>query len=91
MTEERIKAAALLLEDGEVITKPPPARHPSLFLTAQARGKPYTPGTIQGFITTNGDRFVDRKDAFRIASREGQFITKPHCPRKELLYSEDLW
>lgn len=43
--------------------------------------------TIQGFMTTLG-RFVDRKEALKIARANGQ-IKHKHAP-KDILLSEDL-
>ena len=41
---------------------------------------------IQGFLTSN-NRFVDRKEAYRIALESGQIEEREH----ELLISEDLY
>lgn len=46
-------------------------------------------GRHQGFLTSTG-RFVDREEAFQIASRSGQLDGRHvHCPGT--LHSEDLY
>jgi len=45
--------------------------------------------SIQGFLT-NKNRFVDRKEALKIAKDMNQIIIKIN-DRKTLLYSEDLY
>lgn len=84
---EKIKAAAIRLDTGEILTRPPPARHPSLILDAQAQAKSLS-GSTQGFLTESGE-FVDRKEAFKIAQRAQQFIRPGIEP--PTLYTEDLW
>jgi hypothetical protein len=49
---------------------------------------PVTKGAIQGFVTDEG-AFVDRKEAFVIASNANQIIEK-HGGKDEL-YSEDIY
>jgi hypothetical protein len=84
---KKIEAAAILLDDGTVLTLPRPARHPSLILEAQKKGLS-TIGHMQGFLT-EGD-FVDREEAFIIALESGQHVAGEELT-SEQLYTEDLW
>jgi hypothetical protein len=45
---------------------------------------------IQGFITSK-DRFVDRKEAYKIAVQSGQVHSNSLQPELKELYSEDLY
>lgn len=44
----------------------------------------------QGFLT-NRKRFVDRKEAFAIATEQNQIIRKSGNPNSKELFSEDLY
>ncbi len=44
----------------------------------------------QGFLT-NMDRFVDRREAFVIAKREGQLLVDYTDDGENILFSEDLY
>lgn len=87
MDQTRILAAAIKLADGEVVSVPQPARHPSVILLCEAQGKSLS-GSVQGFVTSEG-RFVDRHEAYEIAERARQLIPRPHVVGK--LFSEDVW
>lgn len=95
-----IVATAFLTRDGEVLSLPRPARHPHYYwlynFTCRGEGWDFPwvgwtaeklEGSKQGFITHDG-RYVGRKEAAKIAIREGQ-IEKLNWPPQ--LYSEDLW
>lgn len=43
----------------------------------------------QGFLTNKG-RFVDRKEAMKIAKEQGQIIRLSGSPNADILFSEDL-
>jgi len=85
---ERIAAAAI--QYGATISLPPPARHHTIIQTMDLEmgvgGASATPDR-QGFITDKG-RFVNRVEAFYIASQSGQIVNQAQGPQ---LYSEDLW
>lgn len=85
-----IKAAAILLESGEVMTLPAPHRHSDIMLMADSHGISLS-GSTQGFITSD-DEFVDRTEAYKIASEAFQIIHPPFgTPTPGTLYTEDLW
>ena len=44
----------------------------------------------QGFYTSKG-RFVNRKEAYKIALKAGQIKKNRDFPNMKLLYSEDLY
>jgi hypothetical protein len=74
---EKIIMAACLMQDGIILTLPPPARHFSLGYNGE-----------MGYITSKG-RFVNRKKAKIIARKYmSQFVESGET--KEL-YTEDLW
>lgn len=87
MTRERITGVAILDAHQRLWSLPPPHRHGSIFALA-AFTRCDAEGGTQGFTTSVG-RFVDRKEAWRIAVAAGQE------PRQTggagTLYSEDLW
>lgn len=66
---------------------PAPARHHHVFRVMGAEGFKAWGSEETGFLTNTG-RYVDRKEAARIAVEAGQ-ITAPKWPPD--LYSEDLW
>jgi hypothetical protein len=86
----RIECAALLTEDGQVVSLPRPARHHDVIQHMTRQG--FTPEAIarseQGF-TTDTLRFVRRKPALRIAWKADQLI-KETAPAHGL-FSEDVW
>lgn len=90
---EKIIAAALMLENGSVITEPPPARHCDLFSKHHNSTMKDIKVVEQGFILDQGriHSFVTRKDAWKIAEREGQLIKQNFNNTKGTLYTEDLW
>ena len=87
--DERIEAAAILVND-EVWTLPPPTRHHTLIQAwASAHWKDGKAGRIgehdQGFVTSAG-RYVDREEAATIARAAGQTDST-----RSILFSEDVW
>lgn len=82
----KIKQAAIRFEDGTIITRPRPARHPTLLLDAEAKGL-HGAQAKQGFLTTE-DVFVSRESALKIAVLAGQRRVKMTAKK---LYTEDLW
>ena len=105
-TPERIVAAAIAMEFTDstgyepvermfIALVPPPGRHHTVFAgvrgtcdeTAKTRG--FCCGAQQGFVTSTG-RFVDRKEAYKIAHAACQII-KHSSSVPGTLYSEDLW
>ena len=87
----RIVNAALLTDDGQVISLPRPARHHDVIAHMTKRG--FTLEQIarseQGF-TTDTLPFVRRQPAMRIARDNGQLLRKDTFHLKQL-FSEDLW
>jgi hypothetical protein len=81
-SSERIKAAAIKRNDGVVSTGKDHAEvfKKSPFGTCKA-------GSVQGFVTNSG-RFVDRKEAAKIAFNAGQ-ISK--YEEGQILLSEEIW
>lgn len=103
MEQERIIGVAIRYapanpsrtSDGEIIGRvfhlPPPNRHHNLFaenheIFDRLRANGFV--ETQGFLTSMR-RFVDRKDALKIAEQNDQVVEK-HPPSDEL-FSEDLW
>lgn len=76
---------------GRVLKLPAPNRHHNLFreyheVINNLRNNGFV--ETQGFIT-NMRRFVDRKEALKIAEAANQIVEKH--PQYDELYSEDLW
>lgn len=87
----KIVAAAIRLQNGAIITRPPPARHPTLILDAEkvksgSEGRVLM-GAEQGFLTSTG-LFVTREEAMVIAKEAKQL---PSSFASGRLYTEDLW
>lgn len=89
MTNEKIEQAALWHPSG-FLTLPKPYRHSDLLLDGE--GYFLCQCCVKyGFLTSRG-RFVDRKQAFKIAEAAGQIIQRPDVtPTPGTLYTEDLW
>lgn len=88
--QETISAAAIRYE-GVTFSKPPPQRHHDIIhsMADLFKGSHKDHFWIeQGFITSEG-RFVDRKDACKIAAAAGQI--KEKSSPENTLFSEDLW
>jgi len=85
--DEKITGVALLNKYGRLWSLPRPHRHFHLFALAAFCNQDPEP-CKQGF-TTNKGRFVDRKEARRIA--EDQMQIQVGANKSEILYSEDLW
>ena len=96
---ERILCAAIWYQDGKVYPAQPKnidsgyvwcgrRHHNIIILRQQLTGENTTRSTsVQGFITSK-DRFVDRKEANKIAVKSGQI--QPDLEGDELV-SEDLY
>ncbi len=94
--QERIRAAALLINE-RIISLPPPARHHHLIRAAQGLYTDYVTQQMQGFVTSQW-RFVTREEAMVIARAQGQLIPRKSYDHVEgvvsegdRLFSEDLW
>jgi hypothetical protein len=93
---ERIEAAAIMTEDGEVFSIQRPGRHGDI-IRSMCRDFGCDPGQVargrQGFITDRS-RFVGREMAFLIAVDSGQMIGN-HVDHRLVkipeLFSEDIW
>jgi hypothetical protein len=96
---EKIAQAAIRHPDGMIYSVSQPGRHHHVeHLVKRLKKDGYRGSSGQGFITTHG-RFVNRRDAFVIAVREGQLTKRlerlaaepgKHYDGPEL-YSEDMW
>ncbi len=91
MGTERIEKAAIW-HRGIVYTVPAPGRHHNVMLMMAEK---YRLGPEaqrhQGFSTSLG-RYVDRKQAWRIAQEADQLLERaPTDGRGGTLYSEDVW
>ena len=87
--ENRIEGVALKLRNGEIVSLPKPARHPSLFLLCQNLKKD-TYGHEQGFVDS-GDNFLTREEALAVADYAAQIIAVRRNPSDPRLFSEDIW
>lgn len=85
---EAIACAAILADDGTMVTVPRPGRHHHLIFAMTHNGHGPIGPDAQGFSTTRG-RFVDRREGLAIASAMGQVVHKH--PSYDMLYSEDMW
>lgn len=108
MNKERILCAAIWFNDGKKHEHQPinikiglvvcGRRHCNCFLTLDLifpdmkKDELAAHRTEQGFLTT-GNRFVDRKEAFKIAATQGQLLMPElYDPKEEkILVSEDLY
>lgn len=86
---ERIVAAALRYR-RVTYSVPPPGRHHSVMRLMSEKGLGTEAMHNQGFVTSTG-RFVNRCEAFKIATEAGQIIKKTGNPNSQDLYSEDVW
>ena len=98
---EQILASAIQFE-GKVWTVPRPGRHHDVIrhIIDSTPGL-QTVGGRQGFIAGQGGdqgRFVDRREARKIAEAAGQLIAGrrdndgvPYVAQDDQLYSEDVW
>lgn len=85
---EKIATAAIMADDGTMVTLPRPARHHTIIHHMAAQGHGPIGPAAQGFATDTG-RFVDRVEGLAIARAAGQIVEKH--PDFEKLYSEDMW
>jgi hypothetical protein len=87
-TTETIVAAAMIYK-GNLATLPPPNRHSDI-IHAIGIKVPETEWPISGLggFLTSSQRFVDRREAMRIAKAAGQATAANEA---DPLYTEDLW
>lgn len=95
-TDKRITAVAISYKKGRytyIFDAPPPQRHHDI-LRDQARDikvmKDRGYVEVQGFII-NDNEFVDRSEAYKIASANGQLLPRKSGYDGPELFSEDLW
>jgi len=85
----RVVAAAVVADDGSVVSLPPPARHHTIILhMVNTIGWPWPITGEQGFILSNGN-YVDRVMARQCAEANGQLLIGAAAHRE--LFSEDVW
>lgn len=87
--------AAAVRYHGKNYALPAPARHGEVFnkwhVEVFSKAKNFASEHIQGFIDSEHG-FVDRRDAWTIAKREGQILQDvKHNQLEGLLMSEDVW
>lgn len=85
---EHIAKAAIKADDGAIYSMPPPGRHHSIIALMVDVGHRTPIRGTQGFVTSEG-RFVDRREAAKIAIEANQLKDRESSPTT--LYSEDLW
>ena len=79
-------AAAAILREGVVWSVPKPGRHHDVIRLMAHRLDLMVGGGTQGFLTEAGV-FLNRAQALRLASKNGQLLRGP----RNVLTSEDLW
>ena len=92
MNTEKITHVAILY-NGTLYTLPAPNRHHNVIRTIfELNGEGVKGPDIQGF-TTSGGRFLGRKAAFILASKNGQLKRREGAQfyQGDELFSEDLW
>lgn len=89
---ERIIGVAIKYANGITCSLPRPNRHHHIIRALAAMGvdHPTPASSVQGFVTDSG-RFVDRREAGRIADATGQAKRTVGSRVGGDLYSEDLW
>lgn len=85
-----IVRAAIKTPDGEVTSLPKPGRHFHIIRALAHVGYEIPIKGEQGFITSDGE-FVDRKEAFEIATQAQQILAHRKTGNLQLLFSEDVW
>ena len=88
---ERIERAAIW-HRGRVYSVPQPGRHHHVIrMMSEEHGLGPEAQRHQGFYTSS-DRYVDRKEGWRIANEAGQLLPRAPTDHKGgTLYSEDVW
>ena len=77
--------------DGKVYSLPAPNRHNNVIRKiAEENGAGVKGPDIQGFVDSTG-RFLNRRDAYKVAFYNGQLNRRPGGYQGSELYSEDLW
>lgn len=77
--------------DGKVYKIDKPARHDDVMSVMRDVGIHTMHGEKEQGFWTSEKRFVNREDAFVIASTAGQIIEKTGGVDSKRLYSEDVW
>ena len=88
-----ITAAALMLQNGLVLSMKQPARHHDIMRAASDAGIPSEQicSAEQGFSSSHRP-FVTRQQAVRIAREAGQLDkVRPKTGPASMLFSEDVW
>lgn len=89
MTAEKIVSVAIKYKN-EIYVQPRPCRHHHVIREiAKINGVGIDGSDIQGFMTSTA-RFVNRKEALKIALAANQ-VLDPSNIRANQLFSEDLW
>lgn len=84
-SQQELIIAAAVRSRGCIVTVERPGRHGNCINFMHALGLDHSD---HGFLTNRG-RFVDRKEAARIAVAAGQATPRDGC--NENLFSEDVW
>lgn len=87
MKETIILSAIKTAHNNVSVALQPVSRHCNIINHLASSGFPKPIKGKQGFLTSTG-RFVDRKEAFKIASDALQL---KETPSRDYLLSEDLW
>jgi hypothetical protein len=84
----QIECVAIMI-GNDIYSLPRPNRHDNVVhWVSDMLGDAWQDPEVQGFLTNKGD-FVDRKQAFVIATAAGQ-LTSP-LNRGDELFSEEMW
>ena len=86
--DETIVAAAIRAGRATVYDVVRPGRHHDVIAKMSLHGWRPPDMHDQGFLTS-ANRFVDRREAYRIAEAAGQI--KSHSGPEGVLFSEDMW
>lgn len=78
--------------NGKIYSLEKPARHHDVIrMIAKENGVGVKGSDTQGFLTSDGT-FLNRRDAFKLASTNGQMLPRgPNEYNGGELFSEDLW
>lgn len=88
---EKVDVSVIIHPDGTYFAVSRPGRHHDLVRHMASLNKAGLANVSkQGFITTHG-RFVDRKEALRIAVEQEQLLDMSEDARRSELFSEDLY
>lgn len=85
-----IAGVSIVGQDGIVYSLPAPNRHPHIFWDYYNKNGKVLLCKEQGFYTNEGI-YLNRYDAFKVATAAGQITVKTGNPASEELFSEDMW